>query len=243
VYDTQGIRDDGSDVVLRVSGNDAQGVELLGFQVKSFDDLEKEGYLQNLKAQALESLNKIKGLCKYFIVLCTDPKAHKKTIRLVESEFKTTKGTEVIEPEFAYTFFFMPKTRVEAIVKRTMEASSDVDEEELKTFGLKVLKAPVRAPQANAYCERLIGTMRRECLDFIIPLGEKHLRRLLREWVSHYNEARPHSSLGPGIPDTGGLPIPLGVASRHVVPRHSRVISRPVLGGLHHEYRLEKAAA
>lgn len=44
VYGTQGIRDDGSDVVLRVSGNDAQGTELLGFQVKSFDDLEKEGY-------------------------------------------------------------------------------------------------------------------------------------------------------------------------------------------------------
>lgn len=134
VYDTQGIRDDGSDVVLRVNGNDAAGMELLGFQVKSFDDLEKEGYLQNLKAQALESLNNIKGLCKYFIVLCTDPKAHKKTIRLVESEFKTTKGTEVIEPEFAYTFLFMPKTRVEAIVKRTMEADDYVFKEALTSL-------------------------------------------------------------------------------------------------------------
>jgi transposase InsO family protein len=120
--------------------------------------------------------------------------------------------------------------------------SKQVDEE-LKSFGLRVLKTPVRAPQANAYCERLIGTMRRECLDFIIPLGDKHLRRLLREWVRHYNQGRPHSSLGPGIPDAAGLPIPLTVASRHVLPRHSRVISRPVLGGLHHEYRLEKVAA
>jgi transposase InsO family protein len=120
--------------------------------------------------------------------------------------------------------------------------SKQVDEE-LKSFGLRVLKTPVRAPQANAYCERLIGTMRRECLDFIIPLGDKHLRKPLREWVRHYNRGRPHSSLGPGIPDAAGLPIPLTVAGRHVLPRHSRVISRPVLGGLHHEYRLKKVAA
>lgn len=132
VYDTQGIRDDGSDIVLRVNGNDEQGMELIGFQVKSFEDLEKEGYLQNLKAQTLESLNNIKGLRKYFIVLCTDPKVHKKTIRLVESELKTTNGTEVIEPEFAYTFLFMPKTRIEAIVKRAMEADDYVFKEALE---------------------------------------------------------------------------------------------------------------
>jgi hypothetical protein len=81
VYDTQGIRDEGSDVVVRIDGNDTHDVELLGFQVKSFDDLEKEGYLQNLKAQAFESLSNIKGLGKYFVVLCTDPKVHKRTIR------------------------------------------------------------------------------------------------------------------------------------------------------------------
>lgn len=134
VYDTQGIRDNGSDVVLRVSGNDAQDMELLGFQVKSFDDLEKEGYLQNLKAQALESLNNIKGLRTYFIVLCTDPKVHKRTVRLIESEFKTTNRTEVIEPEFAYTFLFMQKTRIEAIIKRTMEAEDHVFKVALKSL-------------------------------------------------------------------------------------------------------------
>src|ERR1700682_1104891 len=54
---------------------------------------------------------------------------------------------------------------------------------------------------ANAYCERLVATVRRECLDFIIPLGERHLRKLLTDRVIHYNQGRPHSSLGPRIPD------------------------------------------
>jgi hypothetical protein len=53
-------------------------------------------------------------------------------------------------------------------------------------LGLAVVKTPVRAPQANAFCERLIGTMRRECLDFMIPLNERHLRAIVYEWVSHY---------------------------------------------------------
>jgi putative transposase len=47
----------------------------------------------------------------------------------------------------------------------------------------------------------LVGTVRRECLDFMIPLGERHLSKILAEWVRHYNQGRPHSSLGPGIPE------------------------------------------
>ena len=58
----------------------------------------------------------------------------------------------------------------------------------------------MQAPKANAYCERLMGTIRRECLDYVIPLSEQHLRTILREWVTHYNQGRPHASLGPGIP-------------------------------------------
>ncbi len=71
----------------------------------------------------------------------------------------------------------------------------------IAAMGPTVLKTPVRAPQANAFCEQLIGTIRRECLDFVIPLNERHLRRVFREWVAHYNRGRPHTSLGPGIPD------------------------------------------
>lgn len=120
---------------------------------------------------------------------------------------------------------------------------SDQVDEAVQGLGLKVLRTPVRAPKANAYCERLIGTIRRECLDFMIPLGEKHLRRILREWVAHYNYGRPHSSLGPGFP----VPAPdLPVAPytrRHQLPHSWHIVTKSVLGGLHHEYRLERAAA
>jgi transposase InsO family protein len=110
------------------------------------------------------------------------------------------------------------------------------------SMGLTILKTPVRAPTANAYCERLIGTIRRECLDFMIPLNERHLRRILLEWVAHYNKGRPHSSLGPGIQDSSVVVKHTG-ASRHRIPDNQRVISKPILGGLHHEYRIEKIAA
>jgi len=111
----------------------------------------------------------------------------------------------------------------------------------LAAMGLTVLKTPVRAPTANAFCERLVGTMRRECLDFVIPLNERQLRSVLREWVSHYNRGRPHASLGPGIPDR-----PSEQASEqtdgHRLPVDHRVLSTAILGGLHHEYGLERAA-
>jgi transposase InsO family protein len=55
---------------------------------------------------------------------------------------------------------------------------------------------------ANAFCERQIGTIRRECLDWLIPMHERHLRWILREWVIHYNQSRPHASLGPGVPNS-----------------------------------------
>jgi len=71
----------------------------------------------------------------------------------------------------------------------------------LKTLGLTVLRTPRKAPKANAICERWIGSARRECLDFIIPISEAHIRQTLKCWVAHYNRGRPHSSLGPGTPD------------------------------------------
>ena len=96
--------------------------------------------------------------------------------------------------------------------------------------------------QANTFCERVIGTIRRECLDFLIPLNERHLRGLLKEWVAHYNRGRPHASLGPGIPD----PEPCyeqGKPCGHEIPIDHYVVSKAILGGLHHEYSLERAAA
>jgi putative transposase len=117
--------------------------------------------------------------------------------------------------------------------------SQELDQR-IRHLGLRVLKTPVRSPQANALCGRLLGTLWRECLDFLIPLTENHLRHLLHAWVRHYNEGRPHMALGSSIPQPPPcLPAPLQ-RYRHRHPAHLRVITRPILGGLHHEYRLEE---
>jgi putative transposase len=110
-------------------------------------------------------------------------------------------------------------------------------------MGLEVIATPVRSPQPNSLCERLIGSLRRECLDGIIPLTEEHLRRTLCAWRAHYNRGRPHSSLGPGLPDPPlNLPVQLQ-RQRHCFDRSSRVVAHPVLNGLHHEYSLLARAA
>lgn len=113
--------------------------------------------------------------------------------------------------------------------------SADLDES-IRRLGLRVLKSPPRSPKANAICERVIGTIRRECLDWLIPLSESHLRQILKSWITHYNKGRPHMALGPGLPDP---PRVLSIKSRH---RHRldnpQVLAKPLLGGLHHEYSL-----
>ena len=98
-------------------------------------------------------------------------------------------------------------------------------DESIKGFGLRVLKSPPRSPMANAVCEQLIGTIRRECLDWLIPMSEAHLRTILRSWAGHYNRGRPHMSLGPGVPDPPSSSAPpLNGAS----PASDR---RPACGG------------
>lgn len=139
---------------------------------------------------------------------------------------------EVITGEKPYRFLIHDRDNI---------YSSELDSA-LKSMGLSILKTPFHAPQANAFCERLIGSIRRECLDFLIPLNERHLRRILKEWVAHYNRGRPHSSLGPGIPEPSGG-IPELQISGYRIPCDHRVLRSAVLGGLHHEYRLEKVAA
>ena len=111
--------------------------------------------------------------------------------------------------------------------KLVMESIVELDKG-VTALGVRVVRTPVRAPQANAICERFGGTLRRECLDFLIPLNERHLK--------------PHMSLGPGIP----VPLPHSPpasGSRHLIPAGHVVRSTAILGGLHHEYALEKTAA
>jgi hypothetical protein len=93
--------------------------------------------------------------------------------------------------------------------------------------------------KANAICERVIGTIRRECLDWLIPLSESHLRSMLKVCVTHYNGARPHMALGPGVPDPpAGVVLRNNERSRHHLRARTVVCARSVLAGLHHEYSL-----
>src|SRR4051812_41124677 len=114
-------------------------------------------------------------------------------------------------------------------------------DEEVARWGIEVLKSPAHAPTANAFCERLIGSIRRECLDYVIPLSESHLKRTLREWVNHYNAGRPHQSLGPGIPDQAEQRSPTN-CEIETISQERRIIAKSILGGLHHEYRWADAA-
>jgi transposase InsO family protein len=99
----------------------------------------------------------------------------------------------------------------------------------VKGFGTRCLVTPPRAPQANAFCERVIETLRRGCLDNVIVLDDLHAERILREYVRYYH-GRPHRGLGMQ-PPLGGRWLP---SARPVVAKAVR--NRPVLGGLHHEY-------
>jgi len=93
---------------------------------------------------------------------------------------------------------------------------------------IEILRTPYRAPRANAACERFLGSVRRECLDHILVLGERHLRRVLREYVAYFNGARPHQGLGQAIP----APSPWKTRSGE-----GPICAVPVLGGLHHTYQ------
>jgi putative transposase len=108
-------------------------------------------------------------------------------------------------------------------------------------LGVRVLRTPVRTPTANAFCERLGGSLRRECLDFLSPLNERHWRMIVKEWGIHYHRGRAHCVLGPGIPEPSQESVPAS-DHRHKLPAGYRVGKTPVLG-LHHEYRLVKKAA
>jgi putative transposase len=148
------------------------------------------------------------------------------------AEWTIQQFREVITPETAHRFVLHDRDSIFAAAVDRAIAS----------MGRHVLKTPVRTPQANAFCERVVGTIRRECLDWLLPIHEGHLRWILHEWVTHYNRGRPHASLGPGIPD----PLPEQnqlVSTGHRLPTHARVIATPILGGLHHEYHLAQDAA
>jgi putative transposase len=98
------------------------------------------------------------------------------------------------------------------------------------TSGIEILKTPHQAPRANAICERFLLSVRRECLDHLLVLHEKQLHRVLHAYIEYFNEARPHQGIQQQVPQGKVTSVPQD-------KRGNRIISVPVLGGLHHEYR------
>ena len=94
-------------------------------------------------------------------------------------------------------------------------------------IGARVIKTPVRAPRANAFAERFVGTVRRECLDHLLIVNERHLGGVLAEWEAHYNEHRPHQGRQQQAPND---------EPARVVDLTAAIQRRPVLGGLINEY-------
>ena len=94
----------------------------------------------------------------------------------------------------------------------------------LRAMGIRDHPTAPRSPWQNAYAERLIGSIRRECLDRIVVIGEAHLRRTLRRYAAYYNRARTHRSLGKDCP------------IHRAVQSTGTILSLPILGGLHHVY-------
>ena len=110
-------------------------------------------------------------------------------------------------------------------------------DDSIKALGVEVLRSPIASPKANSIAERVIGTIRRDCLDWMIPMSEAHLRSILREWTTHYNHGRPHSALGPGVPDPPKKSVMTPKSeSRHRLTTDALVLAKSILGGLHHEY-------
>jgi putative transposase len=99
--------------------------------------------------------------------------------------------------------------------------------------GLRIVRTPIQAPQANGIAERFVRTVRAECLDWLLIVNERHLERVLQVFVDHYNSHRPHRSLELTAPN----PTPLAVAAAsNSVPVAPGVQRRDRLGGLLHEY-------
>ena len=100
----------------------------------------------------------------------------------------------------------------------------DVVRRRLRALGIRDRSTAPRSPWQNAYVERLIGSIRRECLDHMVVFGEAHLHRIMSMYSSYYNEVRTHLSLAKDAPI--GRPI----------EQFGRIVAEPMVGGLHHRY-------
>jgi transposase InsO family protein len=110
------------------------------------------------------------------------------------------------------------------IIRDRDRAYGDIVVRRLRAMGIRDRPTALRSPWQNGYCERLIGSIRRDCLDHVVVFGERHLRHLLRSYTNYYNQTRTHLSLNKDCPVTR--------------PKEAigRILPVPILGGLHHQY-------
>jgi transposase InsO family protein len=106
-------------------------------------------------------------------------------------------------------------------------------DEVFRSESIRIIRTPIRAPRANAFAERFVGTVRRECLDRMLIFGRRHLEHVLADYVVHYNDHRPHRSLDQQAPLTVGA-TPASFDARDL----NRLRRTDKLGGLIHEYEL-----
>lgn len=134
------------------------------------------------------------------------------------------------------------ENRYEYLIHDRDSIFSFASDESVGHPGLRVLTTLSRCPTANAICERVIGTIRRECLDWLIRLSEAHLRLVLKSWISHYNQGRAHIALGPDVPDPpASFVLPPFRRPRNRLGDFESLCSKAILGDLHHEYSLAPA--
>ena len=128
---------------------------------------------------------------------------HQKRYRHPTAEWTLQQFPEALPGDHPYRFVIHDRDRIFA---------EDVDKG-LANLVVRVLRTSVLAPKANSVCERLGGSLRRECLDLLIPFHERHLQMTIRDSAIHYNRGRPRGALGPGLPE----PMP-----EHVPPNEHR---------------------
>ncbi len=153
VYDTQGPRDDGVDVLARSEreGDSESTPDLIGFQIKSHKEFRQKDFFLKLKAQRDDACRKVRGLTHYYILLCTDEAANKDTIRNIEQEFRSARQTFVIEPSYVHYFLNLSQTRIEGFVTRALSSEDIVFRRALEMVQVSAQSAGVLAVHLAAH--------------------------------------------------------------------------------------------
>ena len=124
-----------------------------------------------------------------------------------------------------------PDVSVQRLIRDRDSIFGSVFDARVKNLGVHQMRTAARSPWQNGFAERWVGTLRREHLNHVIVLGERHLRRLVRAHVAYYNADRPHMSLEGDAPVTRAVEPPIA----------GRVVALPRVGGLHHRYARQAA--